>query len=325
MGFSVHALLRIYMRTLSEIIAPDNIVYNTHMDTVVAIIGAGKIGQAIAAVVSKKAGIITELWDADTTKIPGQKPLAEIIPRASIVFVCTPSWATRGALTSIKPYLSKTAIIISPCKGLEKGTGARIDEVIATTLPTQPYGLLLGSMLADELLASQPGVAAIACADDTTTRAITELFHGTLLHIHPTNDIVGAAYAGVLKDIYAILIGVINGLKYKDDVRGYMASRVIDEMQALICALGGHEDTCLSAPGAGDFLSTAYSPLSRNREFGEALITGAERPKTVEGVVALPLIVKKLGEKLAKYPLLTVVHAIVEKQADARATVEALL
>lgn len=295
------------------------------MVTAVAIIGAGKIGQAIAAVLSKKPGVAIILWDADTTKVPGQKPLAAIIPEAQIVFVCTPSWATRSALSAIKPYLAKTAIIVSPCKGLEKDTGLRVDEVIAESLPGQPFGLLLGSMLADELLANQPGVAAIACVDETTARAMTDLFKGTALHVHPTKDIVGAAYAGVLKDVYAILIGVVGGLKYGDDVRGYMASEIINEMQSLICALGGHEDTCLSAPGAGDFLSTAYSPLSRNREFGEALITGAARPQTVEGVVALPLIVKKLGAKFTKYPLLTAVHAIVEEHADARATVEALL
>ncbi len=295
------------------------------MKTTVTIIGAGKIGQAIAAILKKKPDVEIALWDTDLTKVQNQQPLEKIIPTADIIFTCTPLAATRAVLVAIKNYLPKKAIIVSPCKGVEQETGLRIDEVIVDVVPGQCYALLLGSMLADEMMSGQPGVAALACSDETATRLIKELFSGTLLYLKPTADIVGAAYAGILKNIYAILFGVIHGLNYGDNAKGFIAAKIISEMQMLICLLGGHEDTCLSAPGAGDFLTTGYSPLSRNRQVGEAIITGKPYPQTSEGLLALPMIVKKMGAKMSKYPILTATNAIVLEHADPRTIIENLL
>jgi glycerol-3-phosphate dehydrogenase (NAD(P)+) len=290
----------------------------------IVIIGAGKIGQAIAHSIEKK-DVSIFWWDTDPAKSQTLTPLSESIPKAEIVFLCPPSWAIREVLVEIKPFLSPNTILVSPSKGLEQKTGLRIDEVVEDVTPGQPFGFLLGSMLADEMMRNEPAVAAFASKSEIAQSKVVDLFKDTELFIHPTSDVCGAGYSAVVKNIYAILMGIVDGLGHGDNVKGFIASRAINEMQSLICALGGHEKTCGTAPGIGDFLTTAYSPLSRNRTVGRAIIKNEAFPRTAEGVVSLPILVSRLGDELSKYPLLKALSEIVNKETDPKEKILSLL
>lgn len=285
--------------------------------------GAGKIGSAIAYALHEKQ-LIIDYWDIVPGKVKDQKPLEKVVPRADVVFLCTPSWSIREATSMIKPLLKPKAVIVSPSKGLEQKTGLRTDEIFKESLPEQPCALLLGSMLADEILNGGFGIGALACADKAATDTLVELFKDSLIRMHPTTDVAGAAWAGVLKNVYAMLMGIAHGLEYGDNVKGFLAARALREMRWLIEYFGGHDETCLSAAGAGDFLSTGYSPLSRNRQLGHAIVHHEEYPKTAEGIVALPLLLAKLGEEKKKYPALLALEAIVLNKANPRSSIDLL-
>lgn len=294
------------------------------MKTRIVIIGAGKIGQAIGHIIEQKP-IELFWWDTQPDTNKTLTPLTESIPTADIVFICTPSWALREVTRSITPLLSPDAILVCPSKGLEAQTGLTADAVIKEEAPGHRIGLLLGSMLADEMLRDEPAVAVFASASAEARAEISALFAGTQLFIHPSTDVIGAAYASVTKNVYAILMGAVDALGYGDNVKGYLASRALTEMQSLVCVLGGHQKTCAMAPGTGDFLTTAYSPLSRNRTTGRALIMKAPFPKTAEGIVALPLLCKKIESSLPEYPLLRALQAIIAGTSNPREEITALL
>lgn len=290
----------------------------------IVIIGAGKIGQAIGHVIAQKP-VSLFWWDTQPDTNKPLTPLSSSIPNADIVFICTPSWALREVTKSIAPLLSPQTILVCPSKGLEAITGLTADAVIREEAPHNPVGLLLGSMLADEILKDEPAVAVFASASAPARTVLTDLFSGTRLFLHLTTDVIGAAYASVTKNVYAILMGAVDALGYGDNVKGYLASQALTEMQSLICILGGHKKTCSMAPGAGDFLTTAYSPLSRNRTTGQALINKSPFPKTAEGIVALPLLCKKVESSLGEYPLLRALRSIVAGNGDPKTQITTLL
>jgi len=290
----------------------------------IAIIGAGKIGSAIGHALEVKP-VKIHLWDVEEGKVPDQKPLATVLRNAKVVFICTPSWAMRAALQEVAPHLDHDTIIVSPGKGLEQGTGKRTDEIAAEVARRHPFALLLGSMLSDEITTGKFGIGALACKDKKATVAIVELFSGTDIYLHPTTDTVGAAYAGVLKNVYAMLMGITHGLSHGDNIKGFLAARSLTEMHFLIQRFGGHDQTCLSAAGAGDFISTAYSPLSRNRQLGTALIERKPYPKTAEGIIALPLLVAKLGKEVSNYPVLMAIESMIMHAANPEETITKLL
>ena len=81
-------------------------------------------------------------------------------------------------------------------------------------------------------------------------------------------SIYGIEYASVLKNIYALAVGVAVGLGYGDNFLAVLISNGAMEMSRFMeRTYPASRDTFASAY-LGDLLVTSYSQFSRNRRFG---------------------------------------------------------
>ena len=275
------------------------------MPTRIVMLGAGKIGSAIGRTLSRN-GIRVAYWDAIPGKVRGQRPLAAIVPKADAVFLCLPSWCLREAAGSIAPLLRRRAFVVSLSKGLERGTHLASDAVLHQALPPgTPFVYLGGPLLADELLAGQPGVGVAASADPAALRKMRALFAGTRLKIETTNDVTGTVWSAILKNVYAIGLGMTEGLGWGANARGWFTAKAVAEAGGILEDLGGRRETFHDTAGVGDFVATGFSPHSKNRTLGEEWARKGKATYESEGYVSLPPLLKTLGAQARKYPLLT--------------------
>ena len=72
----------------------------------------------------------------------------------------------------------------------------------------------------------------------------------------------------------AIAAGMCDGLELGANAKASLITRGVIEMARLGQALGGTRPTFFGISGLGDLLTTCYSPVSRNRTFGERLGRG---------------------------------------------------
>ena len=288
--------------------------YNESMK--VAIIGAGELGTAFARVLGGKADVA--LWDVDAAKVSGMKPLAETVALAEIIFCCVPSFAMRAAVVAFAPHVDiQKTIVISLAKGIEAPTKKFMDKVLAELLPGGRSGVMGGPMLAAELGGGEECIGAVGFSNVANAResadTITELFAGTNLDIEISDDPHGIAIAGVLKNIYAVLMGIAFGRKTSEDETAWLAERAMGEMVAIGTHLGAHEATMTGTAGFADFLATAYSVHSRNRAVGVALAIDGGPTIKGEGILSLPSIIDLLGSDSARFSLLSALEGIVIK------------
>jgi len=270
-------------------------------------IGAGKIGSAIGKVLHKN-GFRVEYWDALPGKVKRQKPLEAIVPGASAVFLCLPSWCLRDAGTSIAPHLSRKTAVISVSKGLEKGTMLASDGILRQVLPEgTPFVYLGGPLLADELLKGQPGIGVAASADPAALRTMKKLFAGTKLRIETSDDVPGVVWSAILKNIYAIGLGMTEGLGWGANARGWFVAKAVEEAGGILEDLGGRRETFHGVAGVGDMVATGFSPHSKNRSAGEAIARTGKSPHVSEGMASLPQLLETLGRRVRKYPVLTAI------------------
>lgn len=291
----------------------------------VVLIGAGKIGSAIGKVL-RGNGARVAFWDALPGKVKGQKPLSALVPKASAVFLCLPSWCLREAGTSIAPHLSSKTVVVSLSKGIEKETLLPSDGVLRQVLPAgTPFVYLGGPLLADELLRGQPGVGVAASADPAALRKMRKLFAGTRLRIETSDDVPGVVWSAVLKNVYAIGLGMTEGLGWGANARGWFVAKAVEEAGGILEDLGGRRETFHGVAGVGDMVATGFSPHSKNRTLGEHWARTGKSPHESEGQVSLPQLLETLARRARKYPVLMALKATLIEGKKARKVFENLL
>src|SRR3954463_5252635 len=92
--------------------------------------------------------------------------LGEAMGGAEQVFVSIPSQTLRSNLEAMVPYLGPETVVVSLMKGVEKGTGLRMSEVIAQGLPVELERIAVasGPNLALEIAREQPTAAVVSSA-----------------------------------------------------------------------------------------------------------------------------------------------------------------
>lgn len=278
----------------------------------ILIIGAGRIGKAIGTTVARDE-IHVEYWDNNPSQVEHMKPLEELVPQADVIFLCIPSFAMTSVIQSIKRGLKPEAIIVSLAKSLERDTGRTMDELLKDELPNnQPFCIFAGPLLAEELHNKKGGgIAVVGTRKQETFLSMKQLFDGTPIHTIHSSDVRGSALCGVVKNMFAIGIGMIDGLEAADNVKGSVTAQALVELRALIVELGGKAETAEGQAGFGDFIATAFSQHSGHRTFGECVVKDGAKDEQREGCIALVKVHEYLSEGYDSYPLLKTIYNVV--------------
>jgi glycerol-3-phosphate dehydrogenase (NAD(P)+) len=294
------------------------------MKTHITFIGAGEIGTAVYGLV-KKSGAVIDRWDANPAKVPHQKPLATIVPEADFLFLCVPSWHMRSAVASVAPLLKKKTIVVSLAKGIELKSKKTMDRLLAETLPRgQRFCLFSGPMLAEELDLGLMGAAVVASSSKNVYPAVRKLFTKTKLHLEDSSDVHGVALCGVMKNVYAMALGIVSALKMGDNAKGWFMEHIITEMVGIESVLNGKKRTdcthltVLGPAGLGDLICTGFSEYSSNNRVGRELVAAKKITAMSEGFSSLPALLGLLGTKAKRFPLLMTIKHVVVGKKDAK-------
>jgi glycerol-3-phosphate dehydrogenase (NAD(P)+) len=289
----------------------------------IVIIGAGELGMAFKYVL-EKAGHGPLMWDIDEAKIPGQKPLDDIVSDAGVVFLCVPSWGLRAACESIRPFLSKETVVISLAKGLEQGTGKRADEVMEDVFGEEhPIAFIGGPMLAEEFGDGEFGFAVLASRSKAAVKVVS-LFEGTNVKMIYTEDIRTVVLGGILKNVYAIALGVADGLGWNHNKRSWVTVMAVREMRQLIRHLGGDAEGAVRMEGLGDLIATGCTECSSHYRIGTQLAekkTCSLKSEGTETLTELDSLIKEMG---SQFPLIQGVRRLIIKREDASDIFDAL-
>ena len=291
----------------------------------VTFVGYGKIGSALAHLMGNRARVCA--WDKDPKKIiGGVQSMEEAVQEADVIFLCVPSWVIRDVANELSELISKQTVVICLAKGLEVGTQKTMDVVLQESLkPDQPSGVMGGPLLADELLMDLPGVGVVGAKDRFVFEAIEPLFAGSTLCLEYMNDSTAVALASVLKNIYAVALGIAEGLGWGWNGKGWLAARGLEEMTDIIEQLHGDVFVVRGSSGAGDFLATAMSPSSFNRETGRKIAQTGECKTPSEGCRAIESVLALLGSARPNLPILFALDRIINQHEHPNDVFQTLL
>lgn len=259
------------------------------------IIGAGGWGTALALVLHDNGFPIT-LWGHNPQEIAAIRekrenvvylrgvPLPESLAFTSalddlaacdLLVIVTPSKATREVAARLSTVaLRDDAVLLSCTKGVERGSGKRMSEILAEFFPSHPIGALSGPSHAEEVARRAPTAVVIGEKDPEVALRLQKAFTTRFFRAYTNDDVAGIELGGALKNIFALAAGVCDGLGLGDNTKAALVTRALAEMIRLGTALGGRAETFRGLSGIGDLMVTCFSQHSRNRRVGERLGRG---------------------------------------------------
>jgi len=285
----------------------------------VVIIGTGELGDAMNKILSKNRNFVLESWNRKSGSSRGQKPIGDAVAEADFVLLCIPSWAIREVAASVKNYMKKGSVVITLAKGLEQKTKKTVDEILKEELARgQFYALIGGPMIAEEIAVGRLGIGFAAVSEKKVFNKVRNLFGKTNIKIEYCADMRAVALCGVLKNIYAIALGMADALELGENLKGRIAQQAVQEMSDILEILGVKKNAVFFAGGFADLMATGYSKNSRNRQVGDDLVKTGKCCLESEGYISFSGVASLLKNKMKKFPLFLSLHSVIEKGEDAR-------
>lgn len=316
----------------------------------VTVLGAGAWGTALAKLAAEN-GHPTTLWARDASllqaiaekrennrRLPGaslpetlrtEPQLRHACNEAEILVVAVPSKAFREVLRQAGAFFGPVATVT---KGIEYDSGLTMSGVLHSEMANAVPVAFSGPTIAQEVAAGMPSAGVAASSEPEAAAAIQSLFHRPAFRVYSSNDVLGVELGGALKNIIAIATGVGDGLGFGNNSKAALLTRGIAEIRRLGTAAGAKPETFAGLSGLGDLTVTCFSPLSRNRRFGEQLGRGrpadailAESRSVVEGVATAPS-ARQLARRLqVDAPIIDEVYAMLRQGKAAKAALHSLL
>lgn len=240
----------------------------------------------------------------------------EILREADVIFMAIPSTAVVDYLVDKKEYINPKTIIVNLAKGFGKGD-CLIPDCIAKHF-SNPLIMMKGPSFAREIINRQETGFTLACSDNEYFTEISELFENTNVRFDFSNDMTGVEYASILKNIYAIIIGMVDANYDSANMRSLFITKAINEMRNILITFGGQEITMFNYCGFGDFSLTSLNDMSRNRTLGLLIgkgffNTGISEKVVLEGRIAVDVFHQKIDDSnisVNNYPLMSELYHV---------------
>lgn len=314
----------------------------------VAVLGAGSWGTTFAKVLAD-GGADVALWarrpevareitqsKRNSDYLPGinlprnlwsSSRIPDVLDGAEIVFLSVPSQSLRENLRIVRDVIPQDAIVVSLMKGVEKGTRFRMSEVISQELEIDPDRIAVasGPNLALEIAKEQPTAAVVASASLETATTVAAIATNPYFRSFVNTDVIGTEFGGVLKNLIAVAIGIVDGVGYGENTKASIITRGLVEMTDFAVAYGGLAQTLSGLAGLGDLIATCESSLSRNNTAGRLLGQGysftdvvKQMNQTAEGLSSVAPVLELALAKGVVMPIVSQVAEVLAGTMDPR-------
>jgi glycerol-3-phosphate dehydrogenase (NAD(P)+) len=246
--------------------------------------------------------------------------IEKVLSGASQVYISVPSQSLRANLEQWGKFIASDAIVVSLMKGVEQKTGLRMSQVIVEHgISESRVVVVSGPNLALEIADEQPAASVAASSSADSAMAVAKAASNSYFTTFTNNDVIGTEFGGILKNLIAVAIGIVNGVGYGQNTKASIMTRGLSEISRFAAAFGAKPETMVGLAGLGDLIATSESPLSRNHKAGEMLGKGyskkevlARLSQTAEALVSVSTVLELAREKKIAMPIVEQVELVIE-------------
>ena len=292
----------------------------------VSIIGLGNLGTAVGNLIAANGhdvlgweyneAVVAEVNERHTNdrylpevvlheRLRATGNLQAAMDNGRVVFIALPSVFVQRTLGPLNNKANPHSLLVNMAKGIDGETGLTSFQMLRGLFPANRHVMLSGPSVANEFARRMPTTVVIAGPDKSDLLLVSRLLDNDYFRTRFSEDTTGVELGGILKNIYAIGLGLFDGKDiHSVNFRAVYLTIALEEIARFGVAMGAQIETFLYLSGIGDLLATSLSRHSHNRRLGELLAQG----------IHLAAIREEMGVLPEGYNTLQAVLYIAEKQ-----------
>lgn len=309
----------------------------------ISILGTGAYGMALASIFchnnysikmwtnsNEEKDMLLRLGHSDKVDftIPSDiiisTDIEEVIANTDMIVIAIPSKFMEKTLTEVKKYYNNQVICISS-KGIRED-GSTLYDITKSILETDLISVISGGTFAKDMVYEVPIGLTIATHNELAREMTKKVLECDYVKIDVTNDIIGTEVCGGVKNIFAILMGTIDGMEYPISTTSMLFTDVVNNIKLIINILGGNPNTIFTYAGIGDIFLTCNSDKSRNYTLGKMIGMRKDRKEidtyiknnTLEGLEALKSISAIIDRHNIDMPIIKVLEDVIYGRRDVK-------
>ena len=260
--------------------------------------------------------------------------LYQLVQESQMILLAVPSAFLESVLSPLPDDCFHQKQVISAIKGLEYQNGTLISGFLKKRfqITEQQFAVIAGPGHAEEVATGNPTFLTIASENIGFAKELQILLQNEYLQVDVNTDVTGVEWSSVLKNIYAILVGMAQGLGYKDNFTSILVSACLREMDAILKFVCPADRNILENVYLGDLLVTAYSLHSRNRRLGFLVGSGVPllevfetMQMVAEGYYAVETAHKLVHQNIHQFPLLDAVQKVLYQNQSAEVEIRQIV
>ncbi len=268
----------------------------------------------------------------EPNKIFASSDLNEIVESHDIIILAMPSAYIKEFLAPLTVSL-KSKFVVSAIKGIVPGDYVTIVEYLNMEygLSYKQLGIITGPSHAEEVAIEKMSYLTVVCPDLDLAHVLGEKMACKYINISYSTDLYGIEYATVLKNIYAISVGMAVGLGYGDNFIAVLIANCAREMNDFLTDSYPDARETRELAYLGDLLVTCYSTYSRNRRLGLLMGKGFttksalnEMTMVAEGYFAADCIRHINEQHKSEMPIADMVYGVLYRKLSARKSMKSL-
>lgn len=325
----------------------------------IAVIGAGSWATALVKILSENNSVSIQWWmrseeqmnhiktyrhnpkylsdiEIDLTKVNPSTDCAACIRGSELILLALPAAFISTCFENIDASALEGKIIFSAVKGMLPESGMLPSEFLNQHLNVALHniGIIAGPCHSEEVALERQSFLTVSSGSAEHSEKMAALLTCRYIKTHIIdNDVQGIEYGAVMKNIFALAVGIGRGLNYGDNFQSVLVSNAMREMKRFLDHSVPKEERDMNESAfLGDLLVTAYSPFSRNRIFGQMIGKGytvkaaqVEMNMIAEGYYAVKSLIKKNESMGLDLPISECVFDVVYKQNSPKKSIQKLI
>jgi glycerol-3-phosphate dehydrogenase (NAD(P)+) len=204
-------------------------------------------------------------------KVKATTDIKKCLQSSDNIVFAIPSHSVVRLCEKLKDFQVSKKLWLSVIKGMDSSSKRTVSQILQDELKIDKVKIVVlsGPNFAIEIVENVPTVGVLGCKLFRTASSFEKALTTEHFVVKITDDLKGVEIGGILKNVGAIAVGLVDGLNLGDNTRGFVFSRYLEEALEIGTKIfGAKEETLLGPACLGDMITTAFSLKSRNRIIG---------------------------------------------------------